>query len=175
MSNPIQIPYLRPDPIHEGAGLEQAGGEDQMGQLAKLLMLKGHLALEQEKFQAEEGERKQKKQALTQAGGTLSQLLSQPGVMDDPSKFAGAIGQAAGPLTAAGAGPEATGLLREVPGLQKAAQLSATQRALGTVMDQFKQGDIMDPKNQARTYSQVYAIDADAGRSFAEGLKSLKG
>src|SRR2546429_261124 len=175
MTSPIQIPYLRPDPIHEGAGLEQAGGEDQMGQLAKLLMLKGHLALEQEKFQSEEQERKQKKQALTQAGGTLSQLLSQPGVMDDPSKLAGAFGQAAGPLTAAGAGPEATGLLREVPGLQKQAQLTHTQRALGDVVKQFQAGDITDQKNQARTVAAMSAIDPDAGRSFAESLRALGG
>ena len=66
---------MRPDPIHEGAGLQQAGGEDQLGQLAKLLMLKGHLALEQEKFQSEEQERKQKKQTLAGLSQTLSGLF----------------------------------------------------------------------------------------------------
>ena len=93
MTGPIvQIPYLRDLPIHEGAGLQQAGGEDQLGQLAKLLMLKGHLALEQEKFQSEEQERKAKKQTLAGLSQGMSQILQQPGVMDDPSKLAGAFG-----------------------------------------------------------------------------------
>src|SRR5438445_6495613 len=93
--NPIQIPYLRPDPIHE-VGF---GDEGQLSQLAKLLMLKGHLSLEQEKFQAEEGARKEKKQTLAGLSQTLTQLFSGA---QTPQDVLSATGQAIGPLAGAG-------------------------------------------------------------------------
>src|SRR5438477_512776 len=176
MTSPIQIPYLRPDPIHEGAGLQQAGGEDQLSQLAKLLMLKGHLSLEQEKFQAEEGARKEKKQTLAQLSQGLSQIFQQPGVMDDPSKLAGAFGQASSQFAGAGMGPEAASAAGQIPKLQEQAKLSATQKALGLVMEQYKNAkDPLDPGLQAQVYGQLFQIDPDVGRSFAEGLKALGG
>jgi len=59
--------------------------------------------------------------------------------------------------------------------LQKQAQLSHTQQALGDVVKQFQAGDINDQKNQARTVAAMSAIDPDAGRSFAESLRALGG
>src|SRR5438552_1744604 len=140
MTSPIQIPYLRPDPIHEEAGLEQAGNQDQMGQLAKLLMLKGHLALEQEKFQAEEQGRKEKKQQLAGLSQGLSQIFAQPGVLDSPGALGSAMGQAGAQFAGAGMGPEAASTLGKLPELQKAQTVSNTQRALAGVITQFKQG-----------------------------------
>src|SRR5438552_13088667 len=131
MSNPIQIPYLRPDPIHEGAGLEQAGGEDQLSQLAKLLMLKGHLSLEQEKFQAEEGARKEKKQTLAGLSQTLSQLFSGA---QTPQDVLSATGQAIGPLAGAGETGAASASIRDLPNLVRDVQVSNTQKAPGQVL-----------------------------------------
>src|SRR2546429_5984255 len=156
MTSPIQIPYLRDLPIHEGAGLQQAGGEDQLGQLAKLLMLKGHLSLEQEKFQAEEGERKDKKKTLAQLSQTLSGLFQGA---QTPDQLQSATAASIGPLAGAGETAGASAAIRDLPGLQKQTQLSATQKALGLVMQQFQAGDVMDQKNQARTVAQMTAID----------------
>src|SRR5947208_14097419 len=172
MSNPIQIPYLRPDPIHEGAGLEQAGGEDQLAQLAKLLMLKGHLSLEQEKFQAEEGALKEKKQTLAQLSQTLSGLFQGA---QTPEQLQSATAASIGPLAGAGETGGAAAAIHDLPGLQKQTQLSATQKALGLVMQEFQQQDTMDPRVQARTLGQIYGIDQDAARGFAEHVRALHG
>src|SRR2546426_11597292 len=92
--SPIQIPTLRPTDVVREPGLDQRQGE--LSALAKLLMAKGQLALEQEKFQNEVTQQKQKKQTLGQLSGTLSGLFQGQG------GGVSQMGQAAGALAGAG-------------------------------------------------------------------------
>src|SRR2546425_2334736 len=98
MTSPIQIPTLRPTDVVREPGLDQPQGE--LRALGCLLMAKGQLALEQEKFQNEMAQQKQKKQTLDQLHQGLSQVFSQ--MPQTPEGTMGAT-QAAIPMLA-GAG-----------------------------------------------------------------------
>ena len=68
----IQVPYLRPDPVHE-VGFDQA---QQMHQLAQLLQARGALALEEEKFQGEQSMAKERLKFEKDQANTKEQQLT---------------------------------------------------------------------------------------------------
>src|SRR5467141_1612473 len=173
MTSPIQIPNLRPTDVVREPGLDQNEQGQGMSRLAQLLMLKGHLALEQEKFQSEQQERNDRKAQLAQASQTLSQLFQDPN-SQTPGGLSSAIGRAVGPLTEAGAGPEATKLLGELPGLQQQQRQSSTLSALGVAINDFSQGNVRDPAHQAEFLQHVMAIAPERMSEASEMLKPLQ-
>ena len=187
----IQLPMLRPEQVHEvpgglgGAGqalegigqmlaVRQAMQQQQEARMQQLAVLKGHLALEQEKFDAETKQRNEMKKQRE----TLSQQISaafNPQAMQTPGGVAGAMGQSLGPLTGAGFGGEAAGMARDIPGLMQQQRVTATQTALGKVYQELQGKDLRDPRVQAEALSHLAAIDPDHANRFAESLRGLNG
>src|SRR2546428_5193167 len=166
MTSPIQVPTLRPTDVVREPGLDQPQG--QVSQLAHLLMAKGQLALEQEKFQNEMAQQKQKKQTLDQLSQTLSGLFAgQPGM-------AGTMGQAAGALAGAGETGAAGAAIRDIPGLQQQERANATKDALRTVLNEYAGQNVRDPGVQAEMLMHVAQVDPEAAVRVSEGLKNLR-
>ena len=161
----VQTPILRPTDVVREPGLDQS---NELPPLAKLLMAKGQLALEQEKFQNEVAQQKQKKQTLDQLNQHLSGLFQGQGGMPET------MGNAAGALAGAGETGGAAAALRTIPGLQQQEQTSRRQQALGVVLNDFvNSGQVRDPAAQAEMLLHAAAIDPDAAFRISEGLKNL--
>jgi hypothetical protein len=185
MSGPlIQIPNLRPDPVHEleGTGGVVGGLLNQLGQqmaqrqqMQQLLMQKkGELALEQEKFQAEEQGRKEKKKQFADLGAQLSQALQGIG---QPGTPLGAVAQSIPALASAGESGGAAAALRDVPQLAQQERMTNTQRVLGQAWADFTADPkaINDPIAQHAFLLHAASIDVGAAEHYANILKDWSG
>src|SRR2546426_3949428 len=168
MTSPIQIPTLRPTDVVREPGLDQPQGE--LPALARLLMAKGQLALEQEKFQNEMAQQKQKKQTLDQLHQGLSQVFSQ--MPQTPEGTMSAMQQAI-PMVG-GAGEPVGPLVSQLPNLQQQVTGAATKKALGSVLNEYAAQNVRDPGVQAEMLMHIAQIDPEAAFRVSEGLKNLR-
>src|SRR2546422_1039031 len=134
-------------------------------------MAKGQLALEQEKFQNEVAQQKQKKQTLAQLGQGLSQIFSQ--MPQTPSGTMSAFQQAI-PMIG-GAGENVGPMMGQLPELQKQVTGAHTTSALSTVISEFSQTDMRDPLNQVEFLGHVAAVAPEHMTAATDILKPLQG
>jgi len=180
----IQLPFLRPENVREvpggiggmgtaleGIGQMLAARQDQM---QKMLVLKGHLALEQEKFDAETKQRNESKKQREALSQQLSAAFN-PQAMQTPGGMATAIGQTAGPMVEAGMNPES--LLGQLPKLQGQQRIDNTTAALGQLWTEFNSNpkNMTDPIAQHSFLMHAALIDPDRAQGFASILKNLAG
>ena len=135
--NAPQAPYLRPDPVHEEPGALGSLGpllmhiagqlQDQQAERDRMTHARGQLALEQDKFDFEQAQAKDKKKRLDAATQALNQYFGIPS--DKPaSQGQGQSGQQ----------PQAQGQAQ--PAAQPAAQPQAGQPDLRTLLGTIAQG-----------------------------------
>ena len=186
----ISIPFLRPETIHEVAGglggtgtalqdigqmlaARQAQQQEQEQQQQQMLMVRGRLALEQEKFDAETSQRNEKKKQLAQLQQGLSQALQGVG---QPGTALGGVAQSVPLLAGAGETSGAAAALRDIPGLQQKETASKTQLALGQLLNSYSAGDVSDPVRQHSLLLHAAAIAGpEAAQQLAEALKPISG
>jgi len=170
----LQTPVLRPTDVVREPGLDPQ--TEQTSQIARLLMAKGQLALENEKFQASQQQLKQHKQQLDMLGQQLSQAFSAQNTAT-PEGLRGAIGSAMGPLTAAGAPAEAARLGGELPGLLTQEQANRTRSAVGGLLNTFLSdpAHVHDPAAQAELlFHAMTQGGTEYAKPIADALKPLQ-
>src|SRR2546428_6047905 len=133
-------------------------------------MAKGQLALEQEKFQNEMAQQKQKKQTLDQLHQRLSQASSQ--MPQTPEGTMSAMQQA---IPAVGAAGEPVGpLVSQLPNLQQQVTGAATKKALGAVLNEYAAQNVRDPGVQSEMLMHIAQIDPEAAVRVSQSPQKLR-
>lgn len=178
MSNPyINAPYIRPDVPREQQGTIGAMGQGLSG-LAQFLtamkahqdqiaLLKGHLAFQQEQFDAQQTAAKNHQKQLDTLGAQLTHAYGQA---NDPAAFAQAVQESIGPAVSAGM----------EPGPLIADAGAARQRAQQDVISQTVQRitgstNWNDPTAAVRGLANIAALSPQAADAIGQGLNRLGG
>lgn len=148
----------------------------------QLLMQKGQLALETEKFEAEDTERKAKRAAMDQYSQFINQKIAeqqQSGQQLRPEDAANLILQASGYLSRAGEPGEVQRALGALPQMfAQMQQEQRQQRILSAGHDLLTQaaaeGNLAtDPNIQAKYIAKAMAVDPQLGKQFGDALKDI--